>query len=347
MAAVTRAPLHTRVRAAAPGEGVAIAALWRELWDAHQEWGGYPGTRDPSVYARLASRLDQDARVRSGRPLLGSHVHLVADLGGEPCGQVEGWLERHGIGPSVPLTCEVRSLIVTERARGFGAGRALLDALAKTARALSRSSKCVLAAEVLEPNPAHAFYRRVGFAPVAWNACVDANEGAKAGSDLFVARIAGAQDALAIAKLEEILAGRRRAAGDLRFDRPHGIDAALVAAIAAHLAADAEERGDSSTLVAVDRAGVVRGAASAIVQTLDPPFVPLRRALVGRFALDPVCSPNALVAVLVASGCRFAESRGASRVELTDLSAPGSALHDAALAMGARAWSRVVLESVP
>jgi GNAT superfamily N-acetyltransferase len=346
MAAVTRA-MHARVRAALPGEGAAIAALWRELWDAHQGWGGYPGTRDPAVYARLANRLDQDARVRSGRPLLGSHVHLVVDLGGEPCGQVEGWLERHGVGPSVPLTCEVRSLIVNAQARGFGAGRALLEALAKTARALSRTSRCVLAAEVLEPNPAHAFYRRVGFTPVAWNACVEAASGARARSESFVARIAGAEDALAIARLEEILAARRRDAGDLRFDRPHAIDAALVTAIAGHLAADAAEHGDSSTLVAVDRSGAVRGAASAIVQTLDPPFVPLRRALVGRFALDPACPPAGLVACLVALGCRFAESRGASRVELTDLSAPGTALYDAALAMGARPWSRVVLESVP
>lgn len=346
MAAVTRA-MNARVRAAIPGEGAAIAALWRELWDLHQEWGGYPGTRDPAVYARLASRLDQDARVRSGRPLLGSHVHLVVDLGGDPCGQVEGWLERHGVGPSVPLTCEVRSLIVSARARGFGAGRALLDTLAKTARGLSRTSKCVLAAEVLEPNPAHAFYARVGFAPVAWNACVDVAEGSMARCDSFVARVAGAEDALAIARLEEILAARRRASGDLRFDRPHAIDAALVTAIAAHLADDAAENGDSSTLVAVDRAGAVRGTASAIVQTLDPPFVPLRRALVGRFALDPACPPAAIVAVLVALGCRFAESRGASRVELTDLTAPGTPLHEAALATGARPWSRVVLENVP
>ena len=346
MAAVTRA-LHARVRAAIPGEGTAIAALWRELWDAHQEWGGYPGTRDPSVYARLANRLDQDARVRSGRPLLGSHLHLVVDLGGEPCGQVEGWLERHGTAASVALTCEVRSLIVSERARGVGAGRALLEALAKTLRAIGRTSQCVLAAEVLEPNPAHAFYARLGFAPVAWNACIDTAAGARARSDGIVGRVAGAEDALAIAKLEEILAARRRAGGDLRFDRPHAIDATLVAAIAAHLAADAAAHGDSNTLVAVDRTGVVRGAASVIVQTLDPQFLPLRRALVGRFAVDPTCPPAALVASLVALGCRFAESRGASRVELTDLSAPGTALHDAALATGARPWSRVVLERVP
>ncbi|HEX3772026.1 MAG TPA: hypothetical protein VHV30_14220, partial [Polyangiaceae bacterium] len=97
MAALTRSTQSTgaRVRAAIPGEGRAIAALWRELWDAHQAWGGYPGSDDEGVYAQLATRLDDDARVRGGRPLLGSHVHLIAEHGGAPCGQVEGWLERH------------------------------------------------------------------------------------------------------------------------------------------------------------------------------------------------------------------------------------------------------------
>ena len=34
------------VRGANPEEGPAIAGLWRELWDAHEDWGGYAGTRD-------------------------------------------------------------------------------------------------------------------------------------------------------------------------------------------------------------------------------------------------------------------------------------------------------------
>jgi hypothetical protein len=95
-------------------------------------------------------------------------------------------------------------------------------------------------------------------------------------------------------------------------------------------------------LVAVDRAGSVRGAASFTAHPLEPPFAPLRRALVGRFALDPAYPPAPLVASVVALGCRLAASRGASQVELTDLSAPGTDLHAAVLAVGARAWSRVV-----
>jgi GNAT superfamily N-acetyltransferase len=349
MAALTRASLGgaARVRAAIPGEGFAIAALWRELWDAHQEWGGYPGSSDEAVYAQLAGRLDDDARVRGGRPLLGSHVHLIADCGGAPCGQVEGWLERHGLGVAAPLTCEVRSLVVATRARGLGLGRALLDALAETARAVAPNVRCVLAAEVLEPNPAHAFYARTGFAPVAWSARLDPTVGSEARQGSYVARAAASADAPAVARLETVLSARRRERGDIRFDPPRPFDTTLLAVIAAHLASEAREQGDSGTLVVVDKTGAVRGAASVIVQTLEPPFLPVRRSLVGRFALDPACPTAALVGPLVTAGCRFAAARGAARVELTDLSAPGSALFDAALALGATPWSRVVTREVP
>ena len=129
MAAVTKAP-SVVVRAANVDEGRAIAALWRELWDAHEAWGGYAGTRDSRVYEQLAHRLSDDARVRAGQPVLGRHVHLVAhtDLG--VVGQVEGWFERHGIDETTPYTCEVRSLIVSSRTRSRGVGRALLESLA-------------------------------------------------------------------------------------------------------------------------------------------------------------------------------------------------------------------------
>ena len=339
-----------RVRSAIPGEGPAIAMLWRELWDAHQAWGGYPGSRDEAVYARLASRLDEDARVRGGRPVLGSHAHLIAELDGAPCGQVEGWLEQRGPGIFAPLVCEVRSLVVTGRAHGLGVGRALLDELAETAHAFAPAVSSVLAAEVLEPNPAHAFYARVGFAPVAWSAWIDSASGARpvrTGFSGLVARLAGPLDASAVSRLEGLLAERRRAAGDLRFEPPRPIDTTLLTAVAAPLAADARDQGDTATILAVDRDGTVRGAASVIIQTLDPPFLAVRRALIGRFALDPAYPALALLAPLVAMGCAFAGTRGAPRVELTDLSAPGTDLYDAALAIGARPWSRVVQRQSP
>jgi GNAT superfamily N-acetyltransferase len=338
MAALTR-PAQVVVRAAFPGEGAAVAALWRELWDAHEAWGGYPGSRDPRVYAQLAHRLDDDVRVRGGHPILGRHVHLVSDLDGTPCGQVEGWFDRQGV--ESPYTCEVRSLIVNERVRGLGAGRALLEALGGAARSLSRDAPCILAAEVLEPNPAHAFYARVGYTPVAWCARVEAASGASVGPGR--ARVAVPQDALAMARLESTLAARRRDAGDTRFDRPRAIDATLVGAIAAHLATHTSASlRDPANLVAVDAAGVVRAAASFTVHALEPPFVPMRRALLGRFSVDPALPAQPFVAPLVALGCRMALAQGAPHVELTDLSAPGTDLHGAALSTGARPWSRVV-----
>src|SRR4051812_48290122 len=116
MAAVRQAS-SIRVRAADPSEGHAIAGLWRELWDAHEAWGGYAGTRDAKVYDQLATRLSEDARVRGGQPILGRHVHLVAESNGAAVGQVEGWFERHGVDDATPFTCEVRSLIVSSGAR--------------------------------------------------------------------------------------------------------------------------------------------------------------------------------------------------------------------------------------
>jgi GNAT superfamily N-acetyltransferase len=344
VAALSRPSLVT-VRGAAPGEGVAIAALWRELWDAHEGWGGYLGSRDARVYAQLARRIDDDARVRVGHPTLGRHIHLIADLGGVPCGQVEGWFERHGIDPSTPYTCEVRSLIVSARARHVGAGRALLDALAFESRALSGGAPCLLAAEVLELNPAQVFYRRVGYVPVSHNARIDSATGAAHVTPGVTARVAVARDALPIACLEGTLAARRRIGGDLRFDRPRAIDATMVGAIAAHLASDGGGvPPDPTTLVAVDADGVVRATASFTIHPLEPPFAPARRAIAGRFAIDAAYPSEPFVGPLVALACRLAAAQGAPLVELTDLSAPGTPLHAAALAAGAVPWSRVVVK---
>ena len=332
------------VRAAHPDEGAAIAGLWRELWDAHEAWGGYAGTRDLRVYEQLAQRLSEDARVRGGQPILGRHIHLVAATEAGAIGQVEGWFERHGVDDATPFTCEVRSLIVSSQARSRGAGRALLEGLAAVARQLSRGAPVVLAAEVLEPNPAHAFYANVGYAPVSWTARVTTDGGHDAPPyehpPSYVARIATPNDALAIALLDPALAARRRAQGDIRFDRPRAVDATFVGALAAHLARPTAT--DQSELVAVDHGGMVRASASLTVMSLDPPFLPARRGLLGRFAMDPALDPRPLVGALVRLGRRLAAVRGAATLELTDLDAPMHGLNEGALLVGAKPWSRIV-----
>jgi GNAT superfamily N-acetyltransferase len=330
------------VRAAKQGEGRAIASLWRELWDAHEGWGGYVGTRDQRVYDGLAQRLEEDARVRGGYPVLGRHIHLVATVHGEVAGQVEGWFERHGIDESTPYTCEVRSLIVRRDARTHGVGRALLDELASIAKQLGRGAPTLLAAEVLEPNPAHSFYARVGYTPISWNARVMSDISTpmptQAGA---VARVAEPNDALAISMLEGALAERRRGAGDLRFDRPRAVDATVIGAIAAHLSR-AAAAGEASELVSIDADGMLRASCTLAVASLDPPFIPAKRALLGRFAIDPARDPARCVVPLVRLAARLAAYRGAATVELNDLTAPGTPLYRATLAAGARPWSRVV-----
>jgi GNAT superfamily N-acetyltransferase len=341
MAAVTR-PVDIAVRGAQPGEGRAVAALWRELWDAHEAWGGYPGSHDARVYDQLAARLEQDAIVRGGLQVLGRHVHVVAAVDGKIAGQVEGWFERHGVDPTTPPTCEVRSLIVRRDERVQGVGRALLGALASTVLGMARGTQVALAAEVLEPNPAHSFYAKVGYRPIAWATRIDAGA-ARPSATGYHARIGEPRDALPISTLEGTLAARRRAAGDVRFDRPRSVDATLVGVIAAHLANRSDAGSDSAELVVVDAAGAVRGAATFAVNTLEPPFLPLKRAMLGRFALDPARPAEPMMRPLLALACRMAAQRGARAIELTDLPNPSSEMYAATLSCGAKPWSRVVL----
>ena len=65
MAALTSTS-RIAVRAPRPGEGGAVAGLWRELWDVHESWGSYPGSKEDSAYEQVASRVDQDSRARGG-----------------------------------------------------------------------------------------------------------------------------------------------------------------------------------------------------------------------------------------------------------------------------------------
>jgi GNAT superfamily N-acetyltransferase len=367
MAAVIRQS-GISVRGARPGEGRAIASLWRELWDAHENWGGYRASHDARVYEELAARLDEDARVRASHPVLGRHVHLVASNGAGVSGQVEGWFERHGVETTTPFTCEVRSLIVTSKERKSGAGRALLDGLAATALGLARGAQVVLAAEVLQPNPAYTFYEKVGYTPISWSTRIDARPAAPGYQDLhppenpsgvakssatatpprrsfpleeFSARLAHPRDALAVAVLESSLASRRRSLGDLRYDRPRAVDAVFVGAIAAHLGTVGQNPQDPVEVVASDRHGNVRASASFAVGTLEPPFIPSRRAVMGRFALDPALDARLLIPPLINFGKKLANERSVPYIELTDLSPPGTPAYQATLDAKATPWSRI------
>lgn len=347
MAAVaTPAPI---VRAPREGEGHAIAKLWRELWDVHESWGGYPGEHSEEVYERVAERLDADARLRNGKPALGRHIHLVAEFLGTPIGQVEGWFDRHGVDPLTPFTCEVRSLVVSESARTRGAGRALLEMLAHVSSDMARGASVLLAAEVLEPNPAHTFYRRVGYEPVSWTQSISVRGVpgviAPVSMDGFTARIAEPKDALFIALLESMLATRRRAAGDARFDRPRQVDASMLHAIAAHLSRGATV--PPIEIVVVDPEQRVRGSATLVTNRLELPFVPQTRGILARIAIDQALDPVPVVKPLVELGCRAAAFFGAHSMELVDLSGPRTPLYEAVRLTGAIPWSRIVCRFAP
>jgi GNAT superfamily N-acetyltransferase len=342
MAAVS-ATSRVNVRAPRPGDGGAIAALWRELWDVHETWGGYPGAKDDLTYARVQMRIEHEARARQGCIVLGRHLHLVATLDGQVVGQVEGWSDRYGVDPSTPYTCEVRSLVVSPNARFCGAGAALLEGLGAAAVDCA-GGPSALAAEVLEPNPAHAFYARCGYGAVGYTVRKSTVGGSAAGGHERSARVAQPRDALAIAILEAALAERRKRAGDARFDPPRAVDAAWLGAIAAHLQSGSQMPVD---IVALDAAGAVRASATLVVMTLDPPFLPVRRAALTRTTVDPALEPAPLVATLIDFATVIAARWGAPTLEITDLGAPGTPLHEAALATGAAPWSRLVTRVWP
>jgi GNAT superfamily N-acetyltransferase len=330
------------IRGPRPGDGVALASLWRELWDAHERWGGYAGTKDDAAYRAVAQRLEDDIYWRQGASTSGRHLHLVAEDRGEVVGQVEGWMDRYGVLLSTLDTCEVRSLVVSPTARGLGAGRALLEELARAAFEWSRRRGVVLAAEVLANNPAGAFYHKVGYEALAWS--VRVNLPITVPTDpRFRARQAHPRDAFDLARFDGILAERRRAARDVRYDPPRSVDAAHVESIAAYLEQPSQGATD---IVVIDERSRVCASATVSVSFLEAPFLPQRRATLSRFAFDPDLHPHlhteGLMAVLVKGAAERAAALAASTMELVDLPSPGTPIHRAAIAMDARQWSQVL-----
>ena len=325
------------VRGPRPGDGPELASLWRELWDAHEAWGGYAGSQEDAAYSAVAQRLEDDIYWRQGSITSGRHLHLVAEERGEIVGQVEGWMDRYGVLLSTLDTCEVRSLVVKRQARGLGAGLMLLEELARVAFEWSRRRGVVLAAEVLNRNPARAFYHKVGYQTLTWSTRIDLPVRAES-SSRYRARLAHARDAFELARLDGLLADRRRRMHDVRYDPPRSVDAAHVESIAAYLE---QPTAGASDMVVIDEHGRVRASATVSVSFLESPFLPQRRATLSRFAIDPESDVDEVMMTIVKGAGDRACNLAASTLELVDLSSPATPLYRATAALGAIAWSEV------
>jgi GNAT superfamily N-acetyltransferase len=325
------------IRAPRLRDGAEVAALWRELWDLHTGWGGYKGSAEPAIYTHLATRLENDFRHRQEQTLEGAHIHLVALEKDRIVGQVEGWLERYGERSETHTTCEVRSLVVGQAGRGLGIGRQLLETLGRVSVAES-GRPVVMVAEVLTKNPALQFYQRMGFSISSLSRKLS-----RPPSPAVFARPAGASDAFAVGLLSEHLARERRKRGDLRFDPPASLDAARVSAIAVYLR---QQNSSAVDHIAFAPDGTAIGTATLSTTSLDPPFLPQRRAALGRFALSDSRLAQKAFSALIASAWQDAQTHGATFIELTELTEAPTPTLTYAVELGTEPWSTIVMKTV-
>jgi ribosomal protein S18 acetylase RimI-like enzyme len=133
------ATLFPRVRDATPADSAALARLCGQL--------GYP-TSAEDMPARLA-RLATDPNIRV---LVAENEHGVVGLAAMHV--------RHMINHEAPLA-QLTTLVVDERCRGRGVGRALVDVVERFAR--ERPCKRLVVNTALRRTDAHAFYEKLGF----------------------------------------------------------------------------------------------------------------------------------------------------------------------------------------
>ena len=133
------------VRAASPDDASALAALLGEL--------GYPAEVE-SVRTRMARMV-----VAGGSPV--TDFIFVASLDDDD--EAVGFLSVHRFSAlhADADNALITALVVTERARGLGVGRQLVDRAVEAARAWS-CTRLLVTTHVRRAD-AHAFYERLGF----------------------------------------------------------------------------------------------------------------------------------------------------------------------------------------
>jgi GNAT superfamily N-acetyltransferase len=339
-----------RVRAVDARDARELLALHHELWIDHDLRGGMPASRDDEVWSEYGETLVRQLEHRDGRRAP-SHVfdgklgHVVAEVDGALVGQVEAFHERFGYDPRTPFVTELRSLIVTQRARGLGLGAALVREVAAAARTRSGPST-LIAAEVLARNEALSFYDRLGFRTL--ERLVGLSKRPKPRGRFTVGR-ARAIDAEELTLLDHQARVRRHELGEPRFDAPTArITSELVRLVADGILLDeAQASADPSRireeLIARDARGVAKAAGYLVASTLGPPFAPCVRAEVARLAADPKdpSSIEASMAVLGASLDRVRQLGGTELLVRAPFLDPVGEI--VAMLDGARAFSWILV----
>lgn len=300
--------LRSWVRAVDARDAAALLRLHRELWFDHDERGGMPASRDEEVWDIYGAVLERQLAHRDGRrapsgSFEGKLGHLVAEWEGRVVGQVEIYLDRFGWDAKTPHVAELRSLIVTQEARGLGLGAALVREAAAASRART-GANTIVAAEVLARNEALSFYDRLGFRTLERLTSICAPPPMPDG---FTVRAATPDRAGELAVLDHEARVRRQNWGDPRFDPPpEGVGADMVRMIADGLALDEAQRAAEpgrvrEELLVRDPKGRAVAAGYLVASPLGPPFAPVIRAEIARVAADPgdpaaVTGAHALVA---------------------------------------------------
>lgn len=135
----TRISDAIHVRDATPADAEAVARLCTQL--------GYPATA-----AAVPARLERLHGAGGARALLAAHGDDVVGLATVHL--------RHALNHASPLA-QLSLLVVDERVRGRGVGRALVAAAEAWAR--EQGSRRMVVTTALQRSDAHAFYERVGY----------------------------------------------------------------------------------------------------------------------------------------------------------------------------------------
>ncbi len=313
---------RTWARAVDGRDARALLHLHRELWIDHDGRGGMPASMEDEVWVAYGLMLERQLAHRDGRRVPrgvfeGKLGHVVAELDGRVVGQVEVYLDRFGYQPRTPSVAELRSLIVTEAARGHGVGALLVREVAEASSQRAGDNALVIA-EVLARNEALSFYARLGFRTLERLTAITT---ARPYEGRFSSAPARVEDAMELSILDHQARQRRTAWGDPRFDPPSpAIGGDLVRLIADGIALDDAQRGTEpgrirDELIVRDRRGRARAAIYLVSAVLGPPFAPVVRAEVARIAADTE-DPEAVAAAMAGLSDALERARAVGATQL-------------------------------